>query len=585
MLNTLDLAPTEGETEKILPDEPRDAEGEGESDEDPSPMVSDQDLISRIDEAYLKDPVLQELIKATRERQRRILHQLLKEGLRLEMADLQVTAEGRLYVRNRLYIPDADGVRAAVIEQAHDTLCGGHSGKYGTYEKTNRWYYWPRMTTDVARYVRACLMCKRTKAYRDGKHGLLHPLPIPDRYWQSISMDFITELPKCKYRGRTFTNIMVTVDRLTKNKKFIPLENLRVETMVQAFVEYIWREEGYPEEIVSDRGAQFVSHFWKRLCQRLGTKPKLSTAYHPETDGQTENANAYLKQYLRAFVSYRQDDWVQYLPTAEFEANDTVSASTGVSPFVVTKGYPPRSGIEPPQPTQGTAPVRRQLMDADKFVARMQEVRTFLRSNIAWAQAKQAEYANTGRLPAPAFREGDRVMLDCRYIRTTRPSHSLDYNNRGPFPIVEVIDNMAYRVQLPDDMRGIHDVFHPWLLHLYDEQPLPGQDQEPEGPVEVEEDEMDYVVEEVLDSRMDMTQRDPRRRGRPRGVLQYLVKWANYPEGPDNPSWEPYMNLEGSPDLIQRFYNSFPEKAAAARRAKYDNCGLLKRCSLNDEQE
>ena len=102
--------------------------------------------------------------------------------------------------------------------------------------------------------------------------------------------------------------ILVIVDRFSKKKKFIPVEDLRVETLVQAFIEFVWREEGYPDEIISDRGSQFVSHFWKRLCQRLGTKPKISTAYHPETDGQTENANAYLKQYLRAYVSYDQND-------------------------------------------------------------------------------------------------------------------------------------------------------------------------------------------------------------------------------------------------------------------------------------
>jgi transposase InsO family protein len=149
-------------------------------------------------------------------------------------------------------------------------------------------------------------------------------------------MDFITHLPPCRYRDQTYTNILVVVDRLTKKKKFIPMASMSVEAIVQAFVEYVWREEGYPEDIISDRGAQFVSHFWRRLCQRLRTRPRFSTAHHPQTDGQTENANAYLKQYLRACVNYQQDNWALFLPMAEFEANSSVSVSTGYSPFMAT---------------------------------------------------------------------------------------------------------------------------------------------------------------------------------------------------------------------------------------------------------
>jgi transposase InsO family protein len=137
---------------------------------------------------------------------------------------------------------------------------------------------------------------------------LLHPLPIPERYWQSISIDYITHLPACMDNRRTYENILIIVDRLSKKKKFIPIVDLRVDTLVRAFVEYVWRKEGYPEQIVSDQGAQFTSHFWKRLCQRIRTKPKLSTSFHPETNGKTKNANAWLKQYLRAYVNYKQDN-------------------------------------------------------------------------------------------------------------------------------------------------------------------------------------------------------------------------------------------------------------------------------------
>lgn len=310
----------------------------GRSDLAEDTSVADgSDIMDAIRDAYPRDDDLQSIMKAKRTGMRRLPLELLNDRkFKIELGDCQI-ADDLLYVKGRLYIPDDDKLRTEVIRLGHQTYCGGHSGKHGTYAKLGTWYYWPRMTTTIAKYIRNCLACKRTKSYRDAKHGLLHPLPIPDRYWMSISMDFITALPQSIVNGRSYTDILVIVDRLSKKKKFIPVVNLRVETLVQAFLEYVWREEGFPEQIVSDRGTQFISHFWNRLCQRLKIKPKLSTAYHPETDGQTENANAYLKQYLRAFVAYDQDDWATYLPMAEFEANCTVSASTGVAPFVAKK--------------------------------------------------------------------------------------------------------------------------------------------------------------------------------------------------------------------------------------------------------
>ena len=119
-------------------------------------------------------------------------------------------------------------------------------------------------------------------------------------------MDFVGPLPKSAWEGVTYEYVMVVVDRLSKECRFIPVKDIKTETVVNAFFHWIWRFEGYPSTIVSDRGKQFVSHFWKRLCQRIGTQPRLSTSHHPETDGQTENANHGLKQFLRCFINYMQ---------------------------------------------------------------------------------------------------------------------------------------------------------------------------------------------------------------------------------------------------------------------------------------
>ncbi|KAG9379360.1 Asp-protease-2 multi-domain protein [Pyrenophora tritici-repentis] len=184
-----------------------------------------------------------------------------------------------------------------------------------------------------------------------------------------------------------------------------------------------------------------------------------------------------------------------------------------------------------------------------------------LRASMQWAQAKQAEYANEGRLPAPAFKVGDQVMLDTRNLRTKRPSASLDLKNRGPFTIVRAINNTAYELDLPANMKRIHNVFHPWLLHLVDDNPLTGQTQDPEVPAEFDpevEDDTEYT--------------DPAARGRKgkttQGLLQYLVRWANYPDGPDNPSWEPYMNLADSADTVTRYHLDHPNKPPMHRKFK-----------------
>jgi hypothetical protein len=303
-----------------------------------------------------------------------------------------------------------------------------------------------------------------------------------------------------------------------------------------------------------------VSHFWRRLCESLGTKPRLSTSFHPETDGQTENANAFLKAYLRAYVNYEQDDWALFLPMAEFVANSTVSDSTGVAPFMATKGYIPCDGIGPALPLDKhelTTPARLDRQRADQFADHIKRLSEFLRENLQWAQAKQAEYANDKRVPAQVLRVGDRVMLDARNFKTRRPNASLDYKNRGPFTIIRSINNIAFELDLPPEMGKLHNVFHPWLLHTVDNAPLPGQAQDTDF-VDVDVDNEDYTVKSVLSSRISKGKRDLNTHKK--GLLEYKVLWEDYPKGPDNPSWEPYTNLIGCPNLVQEFHDYNPNK-------------------------
>ena len=186
------------------------------------------------------------------------------------------------------------------------------------------------MRKDIDRFVRNCNVCRRTKAIRHAPYGVLCPLSVLDRPWQHISVDFVTGLPPSKQ----FDAICVVVDQLTKQRHLIPCKTtITAEELAQLFCDWVFHYHGLPKSIVSDRGPQFASRFWKHLCHSLKIEPCLSTAFHPQTDGHTERINAVVEQHLRTYVSYLQDNWVDYLFLAEFAGNNQVSKTTTVSPF------------------------------------------------------------------------------------------------------------------------------------------------------------------------------------------------------------------------------------------------------------
>jgi hypothetical protein len=157
-------------------------------------------------------------------------------------------------------------------------------------------------------------------------------------------MDFVTGLPS----SDGFDAIWVIVDRLTKLRYFAPCSTaIDAEGLAELFLSNIFRLHGLPDTIVSVRGPQFASRFWKHLCNSLKIEPRLSIAFHPETDGQTEQTNAIMEQYLRAYVNYQQDDWVQFLPMAEFATNNHVSETTGISPFFANYRLNPKIDFKP----------------------------------------------------------------------------------------------------------------------------------------------------------------------------------------------------------------------------------------------
>ena len=533
----------------------------------PDPQATPVDLMDQIKEAYEQDDILQQVMAAKLANKRRIPDNALRAGFKVEMSELAIRND-MLWKEGKLVIPKDDHLRTEIVRHFHDHPVMGHAGRNEVYHRVLREFFWPKMYDTVARFVNACQTCRQCKPYQDGKHGLLKPLPIPEKYWTDITVDFITKLPECKRHNRKFSNIMVVVDRLSKKKRFIPMETIDAPAVAEAFLVHIWREEGFPEKLVSDRGSQFVGHFWQQLCNKLGIHPKLSTGFHPETDGQTENANKVLKQYLRAYVSHNQNDWVDFLHLAEFEANSRISQSTKMTPFEATKGYLPRSGLELSTTPWTTQPLNAQaksdIAKANEIVHRIDQLREALRQQLEWAQALQIEQADRKRWPAPEIRIGDRVMIDTRNFKSNRPNKSLDFKNIGPFTVSRIIDNgMAVEVDLPERYQ-MHNVFHIWLIHPFDAEPLPGQAvAEPPPEVTYEDGSAEYEVEEILDSKIDKRRLDydPRVREekgerQKKGCLRYLVKWMGYTE----PEWTDWPNLNGAAQAVKDFHQKNPGK-------------------------
>ena len=204
--------------------------------------------------------------------------------------------------KNRVYVPE--GLRQRVMKSEHDSKVAGHFGRERTMELLSRNFYWTNMERDVRKYCSECDNCQRTKAPTHAKHGLLHPLELACKPWTHISTDFITDIPESE--GATI--ILLVVDRFRKMAHFIPLKKKDSPTVARAYLENVWKYHGFPEDVVSDRDSTLTGSFFTDLYNYLGIKRSMSTAYHPQTDGQTERINQVIEAYLRSYCNYEQND-------------------------------------------------------------------------------------------------------------------------------------------------------------------------------------------------------------------------------------------------------------------------------------
>src|SRR5579875_422836 len=261
-------------------------------------------------------------------------------------------------------------------------------------------YTWPKIHEFVWDYISSCTVCGRNKPRRHRPYGLLKPLPVPVRPWDSISMDFIEKLPS----SDGYTAILVIVDRTSKQAIFIPTyDTITSEQLAKLFVIHVFSKHGVPNHVTSDCSLEFVSAFFQALGKALNMELHFTSGYHPEADGQTERVNQTLEQYIRIYCSYQQDDWARLLPITEFAYNNALNASTGISLFFANKGYHPNITVHPEYKLASDT--------ARDFVVNIDELHATLHNEIVHAQNRYKEQADCSCMPAPEFPIGSQVYV------------------------------------------------------------------------------------------------------------------------------------------------------------------------------
>ena len=453
-------------------------------------------------------------------------------------SDWRVDDAGILRFKGAAYVPPNQAVRMEIFKICHDDPLAGHFGYKKTQELIRRKYYWPGLDQETREYVRGCDQCQRIKPVRHKPYGEMQGLKMPSKPFESISMDFITDLPPSigPDQAKASDSILVIVDRYTKVSKYIPCRKTITATeLARVFLEYWVKDFGIPAEIITDRGSVFTCHFWSAFCFHLKVRRNLSTAFHPQSDGQTERQNQNIEAYLRLHCNQHQDNWVELLHFAELTYNNAFHDSIQMSPNQARYGIniDLRQGIE-------DDPTRREVPVARDRVAMILELRKELEE--AWKRSKEAQVRGYNKIHKPMqYAVGERVWLSAKNIRTTQPSRKLGHRWLGPYEITERIGKQAYRLKLPPRYKAIHDVFHVSLLERY-WQNTRAEGVKPPPEPEIVEGEEEYKVETILDHRIVKRGRSQRE--------EYLIRWAGYTAADDQ--WVPKLDV-GLP-LIEAYH-------------------------------
>ncbi|GJU88130.1 putative reverse transcriptase domain-containing protein [Tanacetum coccineum] len=343
---------------------------------------------------------------------------------------LEPRADGTLCLNGRSWLPCYGDLRTVIMHESHKSKYSIHPGSDKMYQDMKKLYWWPNMKADIATYVNKCLTCAKVKAEHQRPSGLLVQPKIPEWKWDNITMDFVTKLPKT---SQGYDTIWVIVDRLTKSAIFTPMrETDPLDKLARMYLKEVVTRHGIPVSIICDRDPRFASNFWRSLQSALGTNLDMSTAYHPQIDGQSERTIQTLEDMLRACAIDFGKGWVNHLPLVEFSYNNRYHASIKAAPFEVLYGRKCRS------PVCWTEVGEAQILSPELIQETTKKI-IQIKQRIQAAHDRQKSYADLKRKPME-FQVGVKVML------------------KGV--VLERVGEVAYKLELPEELSRVHNPFH-----------------------------------------------------------------------------------------------------------------------------
>jgi hypothetical protein len=419
---------------------------------------------------------------------------------------------------------------------AHDTL--GHFGAEKSYASLRDSYYWPGMRRDLELgYVPGCIECQRNKSSTQKPRGPLHPLPVPDKRNERVTMDFIGPLSDDK----GYNCIMTMTDALGSDIRIIPTTmKLTAEGAAELFFTHWFCENGLPENFACDRDKLFIAKFWRALCKLTGVRLRMSSAYHPETDGSSERSNKTINQAIRYHVSRNQKGWSRALPLIRFQMMNAVNASTNYSGFELRFGRSPRliPTLDEKKILQEDPDLKSAVLDVQKVLERLKTDIEDAKDSLIASKIQQAFHANKKRNPDKNYKVGEKVMLTTLHRRKEYLNGDKDRVAKflprfdGPYSIVDVHPLFStYELDMPN--KRLFPVFHASELKRHvpnDDILFPSRKFKKPGPIVTEFREEEWGVEKIVDER---------KRGKEK---QYLVKWVGY--GEEENRWLPRRELE-----------------------------------------
>lgn len=463
--------------------------------------VLECDLLKQIQEAYESDVLIKAVIEGLKEKP------LSKKNF--------TWSQEILRRKSKIVVPSNEAIRTSILQWLHCSGLGGHSGRDVTHQRVKSLFYWKGMSKDIQKFIRECQVCQQCKYDTAAYPGLIQPLPIPEAVWTDISLDFIDGLPP-SFRKSV---ILVVVDRLTKAAHFIALSHpYSASSVAQSFLDNIFKLHGFPRSIVSDRDAVFLSDFWKELFSLQGVALNMSSAYHPQSDGQTEVVNRCVETYLWCMCSDRPHLWSKWLPLAEYWYNTNFHTSIQTTPFEAVYGQAPPLHLPYLPGESKIAVVAKCLQDREDMLL-------MLKFHLFRAQHRMQQFADQHRTDR-SFEIGDYVYVKLQPYRqksvVLRSNQKLAPKYFGPYKIVDKCGEVAYKVDLPPTSQ-IHHVFHVSQL----KQMIGTATTSTELPTTLT-DVFLKEPESILERKM------VKRQGR--AATKVLVKWKNLPV--DEASWE-----------------------------------------------